>query len=242
MSSISRSAILLIIVALLAIAAGIAKRSVETSRQEEAWNEASEKPLEQSLKKAPIIDSKHVSSIKIGSIAPNFTLPNADQQDRELYDYLEDGPVILSFYRGGWCPYCNDQLYAYQEILPEFEELGARLVAISPEKPSSVQDTMSKNYVTFDVLSDEGNKVARMYDLLWTVPEEQRESFSQWLKGETGQSLEEFNGVDNFELPIPATFVIAQNGEVVFVFKEKDYKKRAKNEDIIQALENLAAQ
>ncbi|MGH1456801.1 MAG: peroxiredoxin-like family protein [Alphaproteobacteria bacterium] len=189
---------------------------------------------------APPIDSGHESDIVIGSTAPDFTLPNADGEGRTLSEMLQNGPVILSFYRGGWCPYCNDQIYAYQQILPEFEELGAQLVAISPEKPESVQDTMSKNYVTFEVLSDEGNKIARNYDLLWTVPEDKREGFSTWLKGETGQTLAEFNGVDNFELPIPATFVIAQDGTVVYVFKEEDYKLRAKNEDIIKALENLA--
>ena len=190
--------------------------------------------------KAPPIETDHEGAIKVGTIAPDFTLPNADGEMRSLYEKLKVGPVILSFYRGGWCPYCNDQLYAYQQILPEFQDLGAELVAISPEKPSNAQDTAVKNELTFDVLSDENNKVARMYDLIWTVPEEKREGFSEWLKGATGQSLAEFNGVDNYELPIPATFVIAQDKTVVYVFRDEDYKQRAKNEDIIQALENIA--
>ena len=189
---------------------------------------------------APPIDSQHVSAITIDSRAPDFTLPNADGRPRSLSGFLETGPVILSFYRGDWCPVCNDQLYAYQEILPEFQELGAQLVAVSPQKPESTQDESTKDYLTFEVLSDEGNKVARQYDLIWTVPEESREEFSQWLKGETGKTLAEFNGIDNYELPIPATFVIAQDGTVVYVFRDKDYRKRASNEDIIQALENLA--
>lgn len=189
---------------------------------------------------APPIETDHESTIGLNSKAPDFKLPNADGELKSLSAFLEEGPVILSFYRGGWCPFCNDQLYAYQQILPEFEELGAQLVAISPEKPESAQDTMSKNYVTFEVLSDEGNKIARAYDLLWTVPEDKREGFSTWLKGETGKTLAEFNGVGNYELPIPATFVIAQDGTVVYVFKDEDYKKRAKNEDILKALENIA--
>jgi peroxiredoxin len=178
--------------------------------------------------------------IQVDSIAPDFTLPNADGQDRRLYAMLESGPVILTFYRGGWCPYCNDQLYALQQVLPEFEELGAQLVAVSPEKPESVEDTVLKDGLTFEVLSDEGNKISRLYDLLWTVPKAQRKEFSEWLKKSSGKTLAEFNGVNNYELPIPATFVIAQDGTVVYVFKDKDYKKRANPEDIITALEHIA--
>lgn len=189
---------------------------------------------------SPPIETNHESKIVIGAVAPDFSLPDADGEMHSLASYLAKGPVILSFYRGGWCPFCNDQLYAYQQILPEFEELGAQLVAISPESPQSAQDTMSKNYVTFPVLSDAGNVVARAYDLIWSVPEEKRAEFSAWLKGETGKTLAEFNGVDNYELPIPATFVIAQDGSVAYVFKDEDYKTRAKNEDILQALKNLS--
>ena len=117
--------------------------------------------------------------------------------------------------------------------------MGAELVAISPEKPESAQDTVLKNEVEFEILSDVGNVVTRRYDLLWEVPEDKREGFSDWLKGETGKTLSEFNGIEEYELPIPATFVIAQDGTVVYVFKDEDYKKRAKIEDILEALENL---
>ncbi len=188
---------------------------------------------------APPIETEHVGNIKVGDIAPDFTLPNVDGAPRNLYKLLEQGPIVLSFYRGGWCPYCNDQLYAYQQILPEFQELGAELVAVSPEKPESANDTAIKNELVFEVLSDEGNQVARAYDLLWEVPEEKREQFSEWLKGETGKTLTEFNGVNNYELPIPATFVIAPDHTVVYVFQDEDYKKRAKMDDILDALENL---
>ena len=191
--------------------------------------------------KMPPIDSEHTSAIMIGTKAPDFILPNANGVTHTLRTILESGPVILTFYRGGWCPVCNDQLYAYQEILPEFEELGAQLVAVTPETPNSVQDTATKNAITFEVLSDAGNKIAREYDLIWEVPEEKRDGFSTWLKTETGKTLAEFNGIDNYELPIPATFVIAQDGTVVYVFRDEDYRQRAKNEDIIKALENLDA-
>lgn len=191
------------------------------------------------LEHAPPIETEHESTVKVGDKAPDFTLPNADGQMRTLSDILKRGPVVLTFYRGGWCPYCNDQLYAYQQILPEFMDLGAELVAISPEKPESAQDTVLKNEVKFEILSDVGNVVTRQYDLLWEVPEDKREGFSGWLQKETGKTLAEFNGIGEYELPIPATFVIAQDGTVVYVFKDEDYKKRADMDDILKALENL---
>lgn len=234
---------LAVLVFMLALSAAVFYSNIVEKPQSELFlpdTASAENEEDEALEKAaPPIPSHHVSEIKVGMKAPDFTLPDANGNPKNLYEFLKEGPVILSFYRGGWCPVCNDQLYAYQQILPEFEELGAQLVAVSPEKPQSAQDTASKNYITFEVLSDEGNKISRLYDLLWTVPEDKRPEFSQWLKGETGKTLEEFNGVDNYELPIPATFVIAQDGTVVFVFKDEDYTKRAKNEDIMEALKNL---
>lgn len=239
-SSVKRPASILIIISIIAVGAAFLKKEMDSKKLDQEISTASTVSDPAVNGELPPIDSGHESDITIGSTAPDFTLPNADGEEKTLSELLQNGPVILSFYRGGWCPYCNDQLYAYQQILPEFEELGAQLVAISPEKPESAQDTMSKNYVTFEILSDEANKVARNYDLIWTVPEDKREGFSTWLKDETGQTLAEFNGIDNYELPIPATFVIAQDGTVVYVFKEEDYKLRAKNEDIIKALENIS--
>ncbi|MGH1375482.1 MAG: peroxiredoxin-like family protein [Alphaproteobacteria bacterium] len=181
-------------------------------------------------------------TIKIGDKAPDFKLPNAHGKERTLYDLLESGPVILTFYRGGWCPYCNDQLYDFQQNLEKFKAHGAQLVAVSPEQPKSMVDTVLKNSLTFEVLSDLGNRVARNYDLIWVVPKNKRAGFERWLKGTTGMTLAELNGVDSNELPIPATFVIAQNGEVTYMFKDENYKKRAKQKDILSALNDLNAE
>lgn len=212
--------------------------SSEEVTEEDFFTEVKKTEAEH-VQSAPVV-SDHVSKITIGTKAPDFMLPNAKGEQRRLSEMLQDGAVILSFYRGGWCPICNDQLYAYQQVLPEFEELGAQLVAVSPEKPESMQDTASRNALTFEVLSDEGNKISRLYDLIWTVPEDKRAEFSKWLDQETGKTLAEFNGADNYELPIPATFIIAQDGTVVYVFRDEDYTKRARNEDILKALENLS--
>lgn len=178
-------------------------------------------------------------TIGVGSKAPDFTLPNANGESVTLSKLLEKGPVVVSFYRGGWCPYCNEQLQSYQAILPEFDTLGAQLVAISPEKPEGANDTAIKNELTFEVLSDHNNQVARDYDLIWTVPEEKREGFSDWLKGATGQTLGQINGVESNELPIPATLVIDQNRVVKYIFKDEDYKNRADNKKIIETLREI---
>lgn len=178
-------------------------------------------------------------TIGVGSKAPDFTLSNANGQSVTLSELLEEGPVVLSFYRGGWCPYCNEQLQSYQSILPQFDDLGAQLVAVSPEKPDSANDTAIKNELTFEVLSDHNNNVAREYDLIWTVPVEKQEDFSDWLKGTTGHTLGEINGVEGHELPIPATMVINQDRIITYMFKDEDYKKRADNEKIIEVLRDI---
>jgi len=177
--------------------------------------------------------------ISVGSKAPDFTIPNAKSEQVNLYDLLESGPVVLSFYRGGWCPYCNEQLQAYQGDLEKFDEYDAQLVAISPEQPESTNETAMANEVTFQVLSDFNNDVARSYDLIWTVPSDMRERFYSWLENTTGKNLAAYNGIESDELPIPATFVIAQDGTIAYVFKNENYKLRAANEEILEALAKL---
>ena len=182
------------------------------------------------------------ATITVGDIAPDFVLPNADGKAKKLSTILEHGPVVLSFYRGGWCPICNEQLYTYQENLDKFKELGASLVAISPEKPESANDTSVRNSLKFEVLSDYGNNIARSYDLIWRIPEDQHAGFSQWLKTEHNKTLAEFNGLEEYELPIPATLVIGRDGKIVYMFRDEDYKKRAPLDKIFKALEGLKAQ
>ena len=111
------------------------------------------------------------SAIGVNDTAPDFALPNPAGKSIVLKDLLRSGPVVLTFYRGGWCPYCNIQLRAYQGALPQITGLGGRLVAISPQLPDNSLDTASKNALTFDVLSDVGNKVSRSYGLVYSLPE-----------------------------------------------------------------------
>jgi peroxiredoxin len=106
------------------------------------------------------------TSLKAGDRAPPIALPNARGENVDVGTLLKRGPVVLTFYRGGWCPYCNLELRAYQRLLPEITATGASLVAISPEKPDDTLSTAEKNALTFEVLSDVGQKVGRAFRLV----------------------------------------------------------------------------
>jgi peroxiredoxin len=130
-----------------------------------------------------------------------------------LSDLLQHGPVVVAFYRGGWCPYCNLELRALQKSLPEIEKLGAQLVAISPQTPDSSLSTQQKDKLRFQVLSDKHSAVARQFGLVFTLPEEIRTIYKGF-----GHDLAVRNGDDSFELPFPATYVIGQDRIIRFAF------------------------
>ncbi|MEM8778304.1 MAG: peroxiredoxin-like family protein [Cyanobacteria bacterium P01_G01_bin.49] len=175
------------------------------------------------------------NSLKCGDTMPNFRLSNALGKTRELQDLLQKGTVIISFYRGGWCPYCNLELRTLQQYLPQFQALGANLVAISPETPDNSLSTTEKNELTFEVLSDVGNQFAKTLGLVFTLPEALRPIYQNF-----GIDLAAYNGDNSFELPIPATYVVTQDTKIVEAFIEPDYTKRLDPEAIISTLENLS--
>ena len=138
--------------------------------------------------------------VGVGDAVPNFELPDATGKQVELQTLLREGPVVLTFYRGGWCPYCNIELQALQAALPEFTAHNAALVAVSPQTPDQSLSTAEKNELEFSVLSDVGNDVAGEYGLVFTLPEALRPIYAEF-----GIDLPSYNGDDSFELPVPAT-------------------------------------
>ena len=174
------------------------------------------------------------SAIAVGETAPNFTLPDATGKDVNLHSKLNEGPVVLSFYRGGWCPFCNLELQALQALLPEIKALGANLIGISPETPDNSMTTVEKQQLQFDVLSDVGNNTARDYGLIFTVYEEMRPLYLKW-----GLDVPASNGDDSWELPVPATYIIDTNCVARTAHVDKDYTKRMEPGQILAALRNL---
>lgn len=170
-------------------------------------------------------------SVQDGEDAPDFALPGADGVVVHLKDELARGPVVLIFYRGGWCPYCNLALRAFQQALPELSSLGARLIAVSPEAPERAMTTREKNALGFHVLSDLGNEVARRYGLVFEMPEELRTVYRA-----RGLDLGAINADGRWELPIPAGFVIGPDGIVLRAHLDPDYRNRMEPADAMTTL------
>ena len=169
-----------------------------------------------------------------GDRAPDFALPAASGETVRLSRLLTEGPVVLTFYRGAWCPYCNTQLRDYQENLDRFRAAGASLVAVSPQTPDSSAATEGENALAFPVLSDVGNRVSQEYGLVFRVDDATRERYAA-----VGVDLARYNGTDGWELPVPATYVIGVDGVVEAAFVEADYSLRASVRDVLRALAAL---
>ncbi len=173
------------------------------------------------------------SAKKTGDIAPGFKLMDATGKQAALVDFLKNGPVVLTWYRGGWCPYCNLALHAMQEHLAEIKAAGAALVAISPEQPDSSLTTVERHSLEFAVLSDLHNKVARDYGIVFTLPDYLQPIYDNNLK------LSEYNLDKSMELPLAATYIIGTDGLIKWHYLNGDYRERAEPADIVAALNEL---
>jgi len=172
------------------------------------------------------------SAIEPGQKAPNFSLPNPESKLISLSDLLGEGPVVVVFYRGSWCPYCNLQLKALRARLREIHALGAQLVAISPQVPDGSMTTDEMDKMDFLVLSDQDLKVASQYGIAWEVPE----FLTEHMRVDRKLDLDVINNGNGKILPIPATFIIGREGTVVWRYVDVDYRTRSEPDDIIEAL------
>ncbi|MFC1749529.1 peroxiredoxin-like family protein [Pseudomonadota bacterium] len=175
------------------------------------------------------------NGLQVGATAPGFALPNYDGGERSRADYLAKGSVVLSFYRGSWCPYCNLELGALQAALPEIEALGAQLVAVSPEVPDLSITSVQQHKLAFDVLYDQGNRIAELFGLVMTLPDVLRPIYEKF-----GIDLPKHNGDSSFTLPLPATYIINPQGRVVYGLVDADYTKRMEPADVLQILKDNA--
>lgn len=181
-----------------------------------------------------LLNSEIAEQAKTTGAFPDFALADANNQETRLSDLLSNGPLVINFYRGAWCPYCNLELNALQHRLPEIEVTGARLVAISPQVPEKSRDQLSLSRLNFDVLSDVGNELARDCGLVFTLPESLRPIYAAW-----EIDIPSHNGDDLFELPIPATYIIDGDGRIRFSYINMDYTQRLEPDIIIEQLNKL---
>ena len=175
------------------------------------------------------------NALKIGQQAIEFELPNQEGKAVALKDLVAKGPVVVTFYRGDWCPYCNLQLRALQARLEELEALGATLVAISPQVPDDSLTKSEISEMTFTVLSDQNAKVASQYGVAWEVPE----FLLNHMRVDRNLDLAKINNGNGSVLPIPATFIIGTDGIIAWNYVNVDYRTRSEPEEIIEALKKL---
>ena len=173
-------------------------------------------------------------ALAVGAQAPRFTLPSATGQSLALNDLLTDGPVVLTFYRGAWCPYCNIALRSLQQHHEAITARGARLVAVSPQIPDESLTLSEKHDLAFDVLSDTGSGTAKQYGLAFDLPDDLATVYDK-----LGFDLQRVNGGHPRTLPLPATYVISRDGEIRWAFVSTDYTTRAEPADILDALAAL---
>lgn len=179
--------------------------------------------------------SGEVSGLELGSRAPEFTLPDATGRPVRLSDRLARGPVVLTFYRGEWCPYCNLTLAALQRVLEDIKGLGASLIAISPQRPSDALTMTEKHDLEFDVLSDADQRVIRAYGVQFRVPAEIEDVHMSIFK----KDISQLNADGSWNLPVPATFVLDASGIVRARHVGVEYTSRMEPSEILAALREL---
>lgn len=172
-------------------------------------------------------------ALQVGDTVPPFELQEAHGKMISLERLTFGGLAVLSFYRGGWCPYCNLELQGLQDIVPELQRYRIGLAAISPEWPDSATSTKTRNKLRYYLLSDNDNKVARTFGLVHQQSPEVEKVLSEMI------DIKAYNGLDKWDLPLPATYIIDSALVVRWVFVDPDYRKRAETTELIKTIEDI---
>ncbi len=175
-------------------------------------------------------------ALKAGDVAPSFVLPDLDGKLVSSRDLLARGPLVLTFYRGVWCPYCNFDLQALEAARAGLEARGATLVAISQQTAPNSRKAQRQNNLGFPILSDKGGEVGAKFGVRWTAPEYLRQIHKQ-----LGADLTQFNGEDSWTLSMPARYVIRQDGVIAYAEVNPDYTRRPEPSDAFPVLDALRA-
>ena len=173
-------------------------------------------------------------ALRAGDRAPSFTLPDPDGKPVSSADLLAKGPLVVTFYRGAWCPYCNLDLQALEEARPDIEARGATLVAISQQTAPNSRKSQHTNKLGFPILGDKGGELAAKFGIRWKMPEDLQQIHKQ-----LGADLTAFNGEGSWTLPMPARYVIGQDGVLAYAEINPDYTRRPEPSDIYPVLDRL---
>ena len=172
--------------------------------------------------------------LTVGTAAPDFTAPAYDGKTVTLSELYKKGPVVLIFYRGAWCPYCNLHLKSFQTRLSDLQKLGASVVAVSVDKPEYGTKVVKEGLIDFPVVSDSQTDILKAYNVIYQVPADLAAKYRVAYKID----LEAHSGRADHVIAVPATYVIDSSGKIVFAYANADYKVRTQPEEVIEFLTN----
>ncbi len=190
----------------------------------------------QQVGEAMTADGLAERALRAGDAAPDFSLPDQFGRTVTLHELLAKGPVVLTFFRGGWCPFCTIALRALAGIRAELKKAHGEVVAISPQTTGVTLDTAERNGLGFPILADHGNAVARRYGLVWELGPEVRAVYER-----LGHALPRINGTTDWTLPIPAGFVIGRDGKIAYAHVDTRVTSRLEPRLALEAVRELEA-
>lgn len=173
--------------------------------------------------------------LPVGATAPEFALPDFSGKLVRSSDLLALGPLIVTFFRGRWCPYCITELEAWRDLYPALRERGALVVGISPQTQRQSDFTASQHSIPFPILADQGSAVAEQFGLVWELPDYLRRYYLSILV-----NIPFINGEQVWKLPLPATYVLGPGGKVLFAEAHADFRVRPEPEDVLRVLPAFA--
>jgi len=169
--------------------------------------------------------------LQVNNKAPDFIAKDQNGKNVSLKDELKKHAVVLIFYRGQWCPYCNKQLKQLEDSLSLIKAKGAKLIAVTPEQPQNITKTIIKTKASYSILHDDGLKIMKLYDVAYAVDANNIEKYKKY-----GIDFIEANGSNGANLPVPAVYIINKQGKIVYKYFDTDYRKRASVTDILAHL------
>lgn len=177
------------------------------------------------------MEDKQPEGLKIGDMAPQIKGMDQDGNKIDMQAMLKKGSVVLVFYRGQWCPHCNKQLSHLNDSLSLITAKAAMVIAITPETADNIKKTVEKTKASFAIVEDKGLAIMRSYKVSYAVDEKTITKYKKY-----GIDFEKANGTNGANLPVPATYIVGQDGKIKYVFFNPDYTKRASVKDITDNL------